>query len=249
MAHRRSQRLRAVVLDRTKLKEQDLILTLLALNGTQVRAVAKGARKPGSRLAARTELCCDVDVLVSQGRGLGIVTEAQIVDAHTGVRTDLERLSCAAAMLEVARLTCYEEVEDPFLHPLLSRALRSCEQAHDRAHLDVAYAAYVLKVLSHCGWRPVLDACVACGEPTFARFSVAAGGVICESCARDVAGAEPVGAGHVAWLAALIGCTFDTLLASEVDRHVATFVLETARSWASTHLDARLRAAEFFAGA
>ena len=51
---RRTYRARAVVLDRTKRGEQDLILTLLGSDGSQLRAVAKGARKPGGRLAAET---------------------------------------------------------------------------------------------------------------------------------------------------------------------------------------------------
>ena len=46
--------LRALVLRRTKLGESDLILTLLAADGSLAKAVAKGARKPTSSFAART---------------------------------------------------------------------------------------------------------------------------------------------------------------------------------------------------
>lgn len=248
MPGRRSERRRAFVLDRTKLAEQDLILTMLSVEGEQLRAVAKGARKPGSRLAARTELCCDVDLLISQGRGLGIVGEAQVLDAHVGLRGDMERLSCALAMCEAARLTSFEDVPDPFLFALLSRAIAAAEEAVDADHLNVAYAAYVLKVLSHGGWRPVLDECVACGEPRAQRLSVQAGGVLCESCAPGVAGARPVDARQVGWLKALVGATFDALMAAPVDRDTSEFALAVAHEWAAVHLDARLRAAEFFAG-
>lgn len=246
MPGRRARRVRALVLDRTKLREQDLIVTVVTREGSQLRAVAKGARKPGSRLAARSELFCDVDLLVSEGRGLGIVQEAQIVDAHEGIRGDVERLACASAMCEVCRLMCLEDVEDPFLHPLLSRALLACEQAQDRAHLDVTCAAYVFKVLAHGGWRPVLDSCVACGEDGGSRFSVLAGGMLCESCAREVAGAHPMDPGLRDWLAALVGATFDVLVAAPVDAMVASDLISLAHEWAATHLDSRLRAMEFF---
>lgn len=248
MAGRKVERYRAIVLDRTKLAEQDLILTMLSLNGEQLRAVAKGARKPGSRLAARTELFCDIDFLLSLGRGLGLVTEAQVVDAHEGIRGDLDCLTCASAMCEVARLTCYENLPDPFLHPLLSRALDACVQATDRNHQDLVYAAYVFKVLSHCGWRPVLNTCVACGEQSATRFSVIAGGVLCESCAKEVEGAQPVSENEIAWIDALIRSTFDALLAAPTDMYIASFLLSTAHLWATTHLDSRLKASEFFAG-
>lgn len=248
MAGRRTERRRAVVLDRTKLAEQDLILTMVSLEGEQLRAVAKGARKPGSRLAARTELFCDIDMLLSYGRGLGIVSEAQVMDAHEGVRGDLERLSCASAICEVARLTCYENMEDAFLHPLLSRALTACEQASDRNHLDLVYSAYVFKVLSHAGWRPELAGCIACGESAATRFSVSGGGVLCESCARDVAGAQPISQNQLAWIGALIMSTFDVLLASSIDGSTSAYLLGIAHEWATTHLESRLRASEFFVG-
>lgn len=248
MSGRKVSRRRGIVLDRTKLAEQDLILTMLSLEGEQVRAVAKGARKPGSRLAARTELFCDIDFLLSQGRGLGIVSEAQVLNAHEGVRNDLDPLSCASALCEVARLTCYENMPDPYLHPILNRALSACEQVHDRAHWELVFAAYTMKVLSHAGWRPVLDSCVACGEPSAARFSVQAGGVLCESCARDVAGAEPLNAVQLEWLGALIYSTFDELVEAPIDASTASFLMSTSHRWAATHLDCRLKAAEFFAG-
>lgn len=249
MPGRKTQRLHLLVLERTKLGEQDLILTTLGVTGEQVRVVAKGARKPGSKLAARTELFCDVDVLVSQGRGMGIVTEAQIMDAHGGLRGDFDRIAAASAMCEIARLACYEDVEDAFLHPLLSRALLAVEQSESRAHMELCVAAYSFKVLSHGGWRPVLDACVACGEEPATRFSVLAGGVLCESCARELEGALPILPEEVAWLQALIGSTFDVLLATEVPVSFSSRLLGLAHAWASTHLDARLRAMEFFSSA
>jgi DNA repair protein RecO (recombination protein O) len=246
LASRRPSRIQAIVLDRTKLKEQDLILTMLSKTGAQVKVVGKGARKPGSRLAARTEFATELDCVYSEGRGLGIVSEAQIMDAHKGVRGDLERLSCASALLEVARFTSFEDVEDPFLYPILARALTATEEATDRAHLDLLWAAYTFKVLSHEGWRPVTDACVVCEEDARTRFSVLAGGAVCESCARDIEGAVPVTEDELSWIEALIGCTFQELMESPVDDQMAGWLQQTARQWASAHLDVRLKAAEFF---
>ena len=118
MAGRRTYRTRAIVLDRTKLAEQDLILTLLAADGRQVRAVAKGARKPGGRLAARVELFCETDFLLAEGRSLDVVSEAQTVEPHARLRGDYERVAAASAVAEVARLTCFEDAPDAFLCPI-----------------------------------------------------------------------------------------------------------------------------------
>lgn len=249
MPGRHSCRTRAVVLDRTKLGEQDLILTLLASDGSEVRAVAKGARKPGGRLAARTDLFSEVDLLLAVGRSLDVVSEAALVNAHAGIRGELDRVCAASAICEVARLTCFDGTEDPFLYPILCRALSACEEAADRPHLDLVVAAYAFKTLAHGGWRPELDRCVSCGDdvPTF--FSVAAGGVLCASCAREVEGAEPVSAARISWLCFLISATFDQLMATEIDSETAYGLAGEAHVWAATHLDARLRAFEFMLSA
>lgn len=245
---RRTTRIGTIVLGRTKLREQDLILTMIDENGAQVRAVAKGARKPGSRLAARTELFCECDMLLSCGRGLPIVQEAEVRNRHGHLAYDMGRVAAGSAMCEVARLTCYEDMEDPFLYRILSRALDAIGEASDAQNEALLVSAYAIKVLSHCGWRPVLDACVACGEPSIARFSVASGGVLCQSCAKDVAGAMPVTEEQVLWVGSLIHSTFDTLATCEVAQETSTFLTHLAHAWCATHLDARLRAFEFYAG-
>ena len=248
MAGRRTYRTRAIVLDRTKLGEQDFILSLLTEDGSAVRAVAKGARKPGGRLAARADLFCETDFLLAAGRSLDVVSEASLVNAHAHLRGAYERVAAASAVAEVARLTCFEDAPDPFLHPICSRALRACEEAPDQPRLDLVVAAYVMKVLAHSGWRPELDGCCACGDGAVTYFSSAAGGVLCSSCAREVAGAQPLTASQLGWLRALIRSTFDELLAAAIDAETSVFLLGLAHSWAATHLDARLRAMEFLAG-
>lgn len=245
---RRTQRLRAIVLGRTKLAEQDLILTMLAQDGSQLRVVAKGARKPGGRLASRAELFGEIDALVAQGRSLGILSEATLVDPHPRLRGNPERVSAASAIAEVARLTCYEDVGDAFLHPILSRALLACEQASDQPHLDLVVAAYALKVLSHAGWRPELAACLACGDEAVSYFSAAAGGLLCASCAKDVEGATELSATEVAWLRALIALTFDQLVDADIDAQTAALMLSLVHSWCAVHLDARMRAWEYLLG-
>lgn len=245
MAGRRTYHVRACVLDRTKLGETDLILTLLADDGRQLRAVAKGARKPGGRLAARVELFCECDFLMACGRSLDVVSEAGLVDAHPRLRGDYERVAAASAVCEVCRLTCFEGAEDPYLFAILHRALRACEEADGQPHLDLAVAAYAMKVLAHAGWRPELDACCACGDPAPSRFSPAAGGLLCSSCAKDVAGAQEVTPAQVAWLRTLMHSTFDELMRAPIDASCAVWLLGVAHLWCATHLDARLRAMEF----
>ncbi len=245
MAGARTYRTLVLVLGKTKLKENDLILTLLAESGAQVRAVAKGARKPGGRLAARCELFSTTDMLLARGRSLDIVSEARLVEAPLARNTCCEAVSAASAVAEVTRLCSFEDAEDPFLFPITQKALAFVGALEDGPHLDVVVAAYVFKVLARIGYRPDLSACVACGDAAVSWFSAAAGGLLCASCASSVAGAEQLGRAEVDWLRALLGLRFDELASAQIDAPTAAFLLSLAHSWAATHLDARLRALEF----
>lgn len=249
MAQPRTYRARAIVLDKVKLKETDLILTLLAESGRQVRAVAKGARKPGSRLAARCELFCTADLLLARGRNLDVVSQVELLEAPLSARADYERLCAASAIAEIAKFCSFEDSEDPFTFAITARSLQVAGDASvDAPHLDVLVAAFTFKLLSHEGYRPDFSSCVACGDPAVSYFSAAAGGLLCASCAHSVPGADEVDANQVLWLRSLIALTFDELVAAPIDMMTATLLLALAHVWAATHLDARLRALEFMLG-
>ena len=248
MGGRRTYRARGIVLLRTALSEKDYIITLLLESGEKLQAVAKGARRPGGKLAARVELFCESDFLLAEGRNLDVITEASIREAHLGL-TDFERAAAAAAIAEIARLSCFEESEDAFLYPVLARAFTALEEAPDRARMDVVLAAYAMKILAHGGWRPQLSSCIMCGDEQPLHFSAVAGGALCASCSQTLEGALPVTPSQLAWIGSLVSKTFDELLAEGVDEETGVFLAGMAHAWAATHLDARLKSFEFYMGA
>lgn len=247
MAGSRTYRTKAIVLDKTKLKETDLILTLVAESGRQIRAVAKGARKPGGRLAARCELCCEVDLLLAHGRNLDVVSQADLIAAPLGASPSYELLTAGSAVAEVASRCTFEDADDPFVFPITSAVLEWIASA-DSAHLDLLVAAYIFKLLSHVGYRPDYTGCVACGDEAPMYFSAQAGGLLCASCASNIAGAEELDPATLSWLPALIALRFSELAAVEIDAFTASHLLALAHVWAATHLDCRLRALEFMLG-
>ena len=92
---------RGIVLRKTKLGEGDLVVTLLSEDGSQLRAVAKGARKPTSPFASRLELYSVADALLARGRSLDIVKEARLVEAKRS----------SAQFLEAMRMICTKQLD------------------------------------------------------------------------------------------------------------------------------------------
>ena len=163
MAGSKTYRVLATVLDKTKLKETDLILTLLLEDGRQVGAVAKGARKPGSRLSARCELFCSVDVLLARGRNLDIITQADLIEAPLGPAPSYEATCSASAIAEIAKHCSFEDAKDPFVSAITRKALTYVgSEELTEPHRDLIVAAYVFKLLSHVGIAPIFQvACIA----------------------------------------------------------------------------------------
>lgn len=251
MARGRTYRTTALVIDKTKLGETDLIVTFVAEDGRQLRAVGKGARKPGSRLAARCDLGCVVDLLAAVGRNLDVISEATLVEAPLGTMPTYPVVSAASAIAEVARLNCYQNATDAYVFPITRRALEALGGRLgelDGAHLDLIVAAYVFKLLGHMGYLPDLGGCVACGDPDVTFFSARAGGLLCASCASSIAGAEELDGRLADWLRSLIYARFPDLVQSAIDPATAGRLVAFAHEWAAVHLDARLKALEFLRG-
>jgi DNA repair protein RecO (recombination protein O) len=143
----------ALVLKKTKLGETDLIITLIDEEGLQRRAVAKGARKPGSFMAARLELYMLVEVHLSKGRSLDIVTDARILEAHVGCRSDLEHSAAAAVPLELVEKATSHHNAEPLLYAMSLAALEQIGEATGNAPALIALAC-VLKLCAALGVRP-----------------------------------------------------------------------------------------------
>lgn len=156
--------LRALVLRRTKLGESDLILTLLSEDGSQKRAVAKGARRPKSSFAARTEPFCVIDALCATGRSLDILKEARLVAAHDALRCNLEASAAAAPVAELLARMSQRDLANPRLFQSAMRVLDAMDGVDDN-HCAALSAAELLKILAFSGLRPSLEVCVGCGEP------------------------------------------------------------------------------------
>ena len=231
--------LRALVLRRTKLGESDLILTLLSEDGSQKRAVAKGARRPKSSFAARTEPFCVIDALCA----------TRLVAAHDALRCNLEASAAAAPVAELLARMSQRDLANPRLFQSAMRMLDAMDGADD-SHRAALSAAELLKILAFSGLRPSLEICVGCGEPVAltegARlpFSAAGGGVLCESC-RGLDESVLVDAGTLCWAQYFLTTPFDAIAEGPADLTGTFAVLHLVQDLVRAHIGSSLKSLEF----
>lgn len=253
-----TRNVKGIVIGKTKLGESDLIVRLLADDGSLVEAVAKGARRPQGSLSGKIDLFNEVDVLISEGKGLGLVKECRLACAGPGAAADPVTTSAAATMAEFAVKTSQVGLEVPRYFDLMKAALSSIQGA-DPATTIALTAAYLLKGASILGARPHLGGCVVCGvelsvmddarsfasfesvpTPSKSLFSYADGGVICRSCA-DCLQLELVARPTLEWMDWLIRSPFSSVREAAMGLSLASDALAISCRWADAVLGVRLR--------
>lgn len=222
-----------VVLRTYKLGEADRIIIFYTRGRGKVRAVAKGVRRTKSKFGSRLEPAGVVNLQLYEGRNLDIVTQAESVQLHPNLRTDMDRFGRATVLLEIVDQIGQEGESNPALYKLLAGALAEL----DREGNVLVVPAFAAKVLALEGVTPMLDACVSCGNTArLATIEIHEGGVLCQDCRRG----EPISdaarqalmmvfAGHVRHVLA----TTPPQVASELE-HLASRMLEQ-------HIERRLR--------
>lgn len=239
--------LRALVLRKTKLGETDLILTLLAEDGRQVRAVAKGLRKPGSRFGAQLEPFSVVDLLLHTGRNLEVVSEVRTVASHAGLREDLDRSASAAVVSDLLDKTSSEGQLEPSLYALAVTSLEVMEEASADAQPQLV-VAFLVKAMAMHGYRPELESCAACAADAAASdaFSPSAGGALCSECGHLDPSSLRFPAEAREWLRRLLGLRMAEVADLDMPEAAVADCFVLLRSFIGFHVPARLRALEFY---
>ena len=172
----------AVVLRHRRFGETDRVVTLLTPARGKLDALAKGALRPRSKLAGHLEPLTHVEVVLAHGRSLGIITQAETVEPFVVLRDDLDRLSAALYLLELADRFTVEHAEADAVYVRLLTALLRLARGDGQ---QLVTRSFELALLDATGFRPQWRRCAACGDEVKAEgvaWSPLAGGVLCSAC-------------------------------------------------------------------
>lgn len=172
----------AIVLKRINLGEADKILTLYTPNLGKLSAIAKGVRRPRSKMGGHLELLTHSSLMLARGQNLDIITQSETISSFLPLRGDLWRASLAIYAAELVEQLTAEHVENYPVYKLLLDTLHQLCEAQD-GELTLRY--FELNLLTHLGYKPELHHCLGCKsplEPTANFFSASGGGVLCPAC-------------------------------------------------------------------
>ena len=177
----------AITLKTHAVGEYDKILVLFTREHGLRRAMAKGARRAQSKLGGRSEPLCHNQWQLAQGKRMDVVTQCETMNAHRALRTDFDRLMSAMYVAEATGAFIDDLQPYPEVFDALSGILTELESTEA---VELAVLWYELHLLDLLGYRPELDACVACEGELGAScgFHPEMGGGLCDACSPMLRG-------------------------------------------------------------
>ncbi len=168
----------------------------------KIQGMAKGVRRPRSKLSGHLELLTHSLVTLARGKNIDTIIGSQTIHSFLPLKSDLERAACGLYAVELVDRFTPEHVEDPPVFNLLVETLDGLSVSNQcRAVLRW----FELQLLGRAGYRPQLDACVSCRRTLEAGgyFCPSAGGLLCPDCQRRHPFSYPVSAEAAAAMRAL----------------------------------------------
>src|SRR5216684_1918869 len=202
MRQQHSYSTEAIVLKRSDLGEADRVITLFTPHKGKFHAIAKGSRRPISKLAGHLELLTRSQLQIALGRNLDIITQAEMRENFLRLRTELWHMTCGFYLAELVDRFVEEHVMHSDIYTLLLQTLRYLDadanalaqqraqesavaetQTNGKTPLLLRY--FEMHLLTAVGYAPSLRNCASCSSELRAQengFKASLGGALCPQC-------------------------------------------------------------------
>lgn len=180
MAIRKSE---AIVIKHINFEDADKLVFFFTRRYGKMKAVARGGRRPRSRLGSSTEIFTYSDLVFYQKSDDEIVTISQcdIKEPFYQLREDLTKMAYGAYAAELVGEMMGENEANVGLFVLLLSFLSGLRDERDLVSL---LRAFEVRFLTMVGYMPEVRKCISCGEELSAtvKLSPALGGALGKNC-------------------------------------------------------------------
>ena len=176
----------AINLKSYNLNDADKIIVMYSKDNGLIKGVAKGIKKPKSKLGARMDLLVANSLQLLKGRSMDTIIQAQTVNNFKKTREDFDKLMYSSYISElVMNFGEGSEAASKEIYDLLYKALNRISDAEEKKDALIAVIKFQLKLLLIMGFCVELDTCLCCRERVLDEemyFSSKMGGIVCIEC-------------------------------------------------------------------
>lgn len=176
----------AINLKSYNLNDADKIIVMYSRDNGLIKGVAKGIKKPKSKLGARMDLLVANTLQLLKGRSMDTIIQAQTVNNFKKSREDIDKLMLSSYVSElIINFGEGSESASKEIYELLYKALNRISDSANKKEALIAVIKFQLKLLLIMGFCVELDSCLCCRERVLDEemyFSSKMGGIICKEC-------------------------------------------------------------------
>jgi len=182
----------AINLKAYNLSEADKIILMYSRDKGLIRGVAKGVKKPKSKLGARMDLLVANKLMLYKGKNLDTICQAEALNTFNRTRSNMDKIFYSIYLGEV--VTNFGVEDDPCskeIFDLLYQALDSIAASNSKVEIIINVLKFQLKMMALSGFAIEFNKCLKCGceiNEEQIHFSNSKGGVICCECNGSVVG-------------------------------------------------------------
>ncbi|SFA70467.1 DNA replication and repair protein RecO [Lentibacillus halodurans] len=174
------EKMQGIVMKTQDYGETHKIVTIFSDQAGKISGIARGAKKPKSRMAAITQPFIYGDFFVYLHSGLSTLQQGDVIYSFRSIREDIIKTAYASYVVELTDKLTDSHSPDHFLFNQLYQTL---DWIAEHADVAVPIMMYELKLFKTGGFAPSVDKCVHCGgNDTPFAFSITEGGLLCAKC-------------------------------------------------------------------
>jgi len=233
------------VLRRKDVGEADRFVVAFTRAVGKVLLIAKGVRRPISRMSGHLELGRSCRIQIVERRSWSLITQAETIKTYMSADADLQEVRDTLALLEVVDHIIDVNQRDSRVYDLLVAALEAYQGA-DSARRNLIAGSFTLRALALVGYQAELGTCIKCNKEIEdvqdAVFNASRGGLVHKGCGLVGPGSFGLSLAATKLLKRMAVTDFGLLagevhsaeLISEVDRPVRAFVEWTSEKQLKT---------------
>lgn len=176
------EKIEGIIIKTQDYGETHKLVTIFSGNAGKFTAIARGAKKPKSRMAAVTQPFIYGQFIAYISKGLSTIQQGEIIDSFRGIREDIIKTAYIAYIAELTDKLVENNIQVPYIFEQLFETMHWISN-HEETEIDIPIMMYEFKLFHIGGFAPVIDRCIRCGSKEMPyAFSIAEGGLLCTKC-------------------------------------------------------------------
>jgi len=177
-----------IVLNKFNYGDTSSIVTLFSADDGKFNVIVKGARSPKSKYGKIIDPVNHLQIVYykKESRDLQLLTSAEIIDHYPGIKSDLERIKYAYAIIELVKNLLAEHEANQKLFKGLIRILTRLDAPNENP--GITFGRFFIFFLKEIGYGVQIENCTVCKENFFSGKSVYYNfdkGLICGKCRKE----------------------------------------------------------------